>query len=609
MEDVIFAGTQMRKPVGFAAVTLNIDNTKGLLGVGADEVSVTRKLYRSGESEYLINGSSVRLKDIAELFMDTGLGRDGYSIIGQGRVAEIVSAKSNERREIFEEAAGISKFRYKKAEAERKLNAAQDNILRLKDIIGELESRVEPLRIQSEKAQKFVELSEKRKETEVSVWVSRLNALRENLGELEEKILVNNTEYENLESDISRFEKQIQDTYALMQENGAKADGLQNDILESERENGRINADIAVLENDIEHAKNAIADLEKQREAYERSGAESDRRIAEAEQNCSDTDKAIAAAEEEVKALEKQLEEILSQSGDFDKEYGSVCEKLNGMYIRRSEISAAVSAAELAVKESDEQLELGRKQDEAVRTEIEGYKSEREQASGGIAEITAHCGELDNKLSGYAKLLESRKAKLDSAKETYEKGVFALKDKQRKMQFLTDLENNMEGFSGSVKAVLKATKQHRISGIRGSVAQIINVEQEYSVAVETALGAAMQNVIVENEDAAKRCIRFLKEENAGRATFLPITSIKPNYLSADGVEREDGFIAVASKIVECEEEFRGITENLLGRIVIAEDIDFATRIAKKYSYKFKIVTLDGQVIKAGSNEAARAIKR
>ena len=263
MEDVIFSGTVARKPMGFAAVTLNIDNSDRSVADMGEEISVTRKLYSSGDSEYIINGKQCRLRDINELFMDTGLGRDGYSIIGQGRIAEIVGAKSSERRDIFEEAAGISKFRYKKLEAERKLSAAQENLLRLTDILSELEGRVEPLRIQSEKAKKFVKLAEKRKKLEISVWVSKLEEFRAKLAELDEKLLAGRNEYENIENDIAREEQKIEDAYRKMQESTIKSDELRRKMIEEEQSASDMKSGIAVLENDIKHSTEAIETAQK----------------------------------------------------------------------------------------------------------------------------------------------------------------------------------------------------------------------------------------------------------------------------------------------------------------------------------------------------------
>ena len=281
MEDVIFSGTQLRKSVGFAQVTLNIDNNSRKLLIDSDIVSVSRKLFRSGESEYIINGKNVRLKDVVELFMDTGLGRDGYSIIGQGKVADIISSKSNERREIFEEAAGISKFRYKKEEAERRLVSAQDNIVRLLDIIAELEMRVEPLRVQSEKAYKFIELAKEKKDLEISVWLYKLDELKSSINGYEDKYLISNNEYENLENEIEAIENEVENAYKNMQQASINVENLRAEILNNERENSHINAEIAVLKNDINHLNDSISNIKAKQEELNLTNSQSTERITE----------------------------------------------------------------------------------------------------------------------------------------------------------------------------------------------------------------------------------------------------------------------------------------------------------------------------------------
>ncbi len=601
MEDVIFSGTVARKPMGFAAVTLNIDNTDRTLADMEDEVAVTRKLYRSGESEYLINGRPCRLKDINELFMDTGLGRDGYSIIGQGRIAEIVGAKSSERRDIFEEAAGISKFRYKKLEAERKLTAAHENMLRLTDILAELEGRVEPLRIQSEKAEKFIKLAEERKRLEISVWIARLDELKEKLTKLDEKILVSKGEYENLENDIEKEEQRLQDGFRRMQECTMKSDELRRKMLEEEQSSSQKKADIAVFENDISHCEQAI-------EAAKQSIAEAGRTKSELEGRKSEAEKKIDGLRAEREKLEAEIAEVTAefekaearndQLGDNVDKAGS---EINALYIKQSEFTFSAEAAKQTIADEEARLaELREKSGDTEKAlaEYDEKIAENEKLS---AKNEEHSAELTNRLSGLERLYTSRKEGFERAKEEFEKVLFELKDKQQRRKILSDLENNMEGFAGSVKQVLKASKQGRIGGILGTVAQNIGVEPEYAVAVETALGGAMQNIIVENEDIAKRCIRFLKEQHGGRATFLPITSVKGNELREQGLESCDGFVSLASRIVTYDERFAGIIASLLGRIAIAEDIDAATLIAKKYGYKFRIVTLDGQVINAGGS--------
>ena len=601
MEDVIFSGTVARKPMGFAAVTLNIDNSDHTLADMEDEVAITRKLYRSGESEYMINGRQCRLKDINELFMDTGLGRDGYSIIGQGRIAEIVGAKSNERRDIFEEAAGISKFRYKKLEAERKLSAAQENLLRLTDILSELENRVGPLKTQSEKAQKFIKLAEERKKLEISVWVNRLDELKVQLEELENKILIKQNEYENIENDIQREEDKISEGYRKMQESTIRSDELRMKMIEEEQESSSMKSDIAVYENDIKHCQEAIeaarkniSSSEETKTALANEKEAAEKKLRELEEAKKQLEREIA----ETTASFEKAEQENSQLGDSMDKAGS---EINSLYIKQSEQRFTIESAKASIEEEKARLEQLRESGSEFGQKLDEYKEQLAASEQEKSKNEEHSGELRNRLTGLEKLYSSRRSGFEQAKNDFEKALYELKDKQQRRKILTDLENNMEGFAGSVKQVLKASKQGRIGGVFGTVAQNISVANEYAVAVETALGGAMQNIIVENEDIAKRCIRFLKEQHGGRATFLPITSVKGRELSEQGLESCEGFIANASRIVKYDPKFSGIIASLLGRIVIAEDIDTATLIAKKYGYKFRIVTLDGQVINAGGS--------
>jgi len=609
MEDVIFSGTVARKPMGFAAVTLNIDNSDKTIADMDDEVAVTRKLYRSGESEYMINGRSCRLKDINELFMDTGLGRDGYSIIGQGRIAEIVAQKSNERRDIFEEAAGISKFRYKKLEAERKLTAAQENLLRLTDILSELEGRVGPLKNQAEKAEKFIRLAEERKKLEISVWVSRLDDLKEKLEKLDEKILLSKNEYENVENDIQHEEEKIQDAIRKMQESTIRQDELRKKMLEEEQTASDMKSEIAVFENDIKHCTDAIGTAKKSIENSEGTKKRLEKDKIAAAEKLEELKEQKKAVEAEIAETEKEFaaaEAESSQLGDSVDKAGS---EINSLYIKQSEYKFACESSKKLIDEQKQRLTELRESSSDVEKTLADYEEKTRQSQAELAENTELTESLRNKLSGLERLYKSRNDSFEQAKNDFEKVLYDLKDKQQRRKILTDLENNMEGFAGSVKQVLKASKQGRIGGIFGTVAQNIGVAPEYAVAVETALGGAMQNIIVENEDIAKRCIRFLKEQKGGRATFLPITSVKGYELREQGLENCEGFVANASRIVTYDQKFSGIINSLLGRIVIAEDIDSATNIAKKYGYKFRIVTLDGQVINAGGSFTGGSAQR
>lgn len=601
MEDVIFAGTQFRKPVGFAAVTLNIVNDRGLLAIDEEEVSVTRKLYRSGESEYMINGRQVRLKDILEMFMDTGLGRDGYSIIGQGRVAEIVSAKSNERREIFEEAAGISKFRYRRAEAERRLAAAEDNLVRLRDILAELESRVEPLRIQSEKAQKFIKLSDERKTLEISVWMKQLDEYKEKLDELNEKLLINNAGYDNTSAELNRLENETNELFRGKQDAIVKIDQLRDQLKNADAANEQLRSDIAVFNNDITHCEQAIEELKERIKNSEESGRETERKIQERLDEIDRINEEAAECRKKADDADREFRDLLSEQESFSKEFAAAGEELSRMYIRQSELKVSLDAGDAVLEDISGRIKAGVDSDEQRRIEAERLAGERAEIEDGLRTLDEKKAEENNRLSGLDRLYAGKAEKYSAAEKELQNIGFALREKSQRISLLEDLENSMSGFQHSVKTVLTAGQSGRIGGIRGSVSQLISTEPEYSLAIETALGGAMQNIVVDNEETAKRCIRFLQETKAGRATFLPITSVRGNGLRETGLENCDGFIAVASDLAVYDEEYKGIFTSLLGRIVIAEDMDLATLIGKKYGYRFKIVTLDGQVINAGGS--------
>jgi len=609
MEDVIFAGTEKQKALGFAEVSMTLDNTNGVFPIDYEEITVTRRVYRSGESEYFINKAVCRLRDIHELFMDTGLGKDGYSIIGQGRIAEIVGAKSTERREIFEEAAGISKIRYKKAEAERKLEAAQENIVRLKDIIGELESRVGPLRIQSEKAAEFIKLSEEKKRLEISIWMKKLDELRIALKELDDKILLNTAEYENIDADISKAEEKIQEIYKKMQESNARIEGFRQEILQTERAKGQLGSEIAVLENDIKHSGEIIEDIKKRQESARLSTKDTENEINHQLLKADEIEEQERLLREEMSAAEAELSALLDESGGFNREFEDASAALNKLYVKRSEYGFAISSVENSIKEINEQLLIGKENEDALALEAADLEKEFKELADGLAKIEDRLLEQENKLSGYSKLLEARLEKLSAARAEHSKIEFEIREKQQKIKLLSDLENSMEGFGHSVKEIVRAGKNAAISGIKGTVAQLIKVDDKYAAAIETALGGALQNVVVENEETAKRCIRFLKERNLGRATFLPVTSVNGTALSESGLGGQDGFVALAHELVEYDSRFSGIIKYLLGRIAVAEDLDSATLISKKYGYKFKVVTLDGQVINAGGSFTGGSVSR
>ena len=609
MEDVIFGGTQQRKAVGYASVTLNIVNDDRTLAVDSDTVSVTRKLYRNGDSEYLINGNSVRLKDIVELFMDTGLGRDGYSIIGQGRVADIVGSKSNERREIFEEAAGISKFRYKKAESERRLAAAEDNILRLRDILSELEGRVEPLRVQSEKAKKYLVLAESRRSLEIAVWTRRLAELRGNLDDLEDKLLAASAEYEHLGNEIDKCDEDIGDLTLKRQQCTVAADEYRTKISELEALTSTANADIAVFKNNISHYENQISETETRKQELSLGDAQLRARIEEKKSQIVEITEQRKTVESEIAALEEKLSKLASEADEFEKSLSGSNENLNKLYIRKSELSFSSQNADITRADLEKAVEEEKAALTQGRTAVDGVDAERGQILKELAEAQDDVKEHTNRLNGFNMLYTKKDEQFKKLQAEFNDAELNIRNLTQRRQMLIDLENSMEGFAGSVRQIVRAGRSGQLRGVRGTVAQLISVDQKYSLAIETALGGAMQNIVVDNEDTAKRGIRILKETNGGRATFLPITSVNGNTLTEKNLDMQEGYVALACELVTYDPEYQGIVHSLLGRIVIADDIDLATNIAKKYGYKFRIITLDGQVINAGGSFTGGSTQR
>lgn len=609
MEDVIFSGTKTRKPMGFAAVTLEINNKTGELGEEYGEVvSVTRKLYRSGDSEYRINGKSVRLKDVAELFMDTGMGRDGYAIIGQGRIAEIVSAKSADRRDIFEEAAGVSKFRHKKQEAQRKLDAAQENLTRLFDIVSELESRVEPLRKQSEKAKQYVELAGQQKQLEISLWVRRLSALREKLAVLSDDYLRAQAEFQNAELEIQRADAQVQDGYRRMQESTVKIEELRQQMQQAEEETAQLRAAVAVCENDILHGRQNLENLQKQAAEQQNRSVSMEDQLAELSEQSVQLEQKQAELQRETVQAEQAWKEMEQQAAAQGQTYEKLNSRLQQLFVRQSELrvmqqTTAGQQEQLRAQKAEQALLLGTLQ-QASEAQNDTFQKAKSQAEAAVEKLR----QVRNQRDGFQKRFANAVQLLENGRKQREQAVFALREKRQRQKLLQDMERNMEGFAGSVKAVLRADGG-RPHGVCGTVAQLITTEQRYGVAIETALGGAMQNLVVADENAAKQWIRYLAQNRAGRATFLPLTSVRGKTLQENGLEGHDGFVDYACNLVRYEAQYAGIVRFLLGRIVVAEDLDAATEIAKSHQYRFRIVTLDGQVINAGGSFTGGSAQR
>lgn len=609
MEDVIFNGTPGRKPLGFAEVTLEIDNCGRELPYEADTVAITRRYYRSGDSEYLINNASVRLKDINELFMDTGLGRDGYSIIGQGKIDSIVSAHSEDRREIFEEAAGISRFRYRKEDAEHRLAQAEDNLLRLHDILSELESRVGPLKEQAEKAKKYLFLADQKKELEIGLWLATLDQSGCILREQEGKILIAKNQYDASEQEIQKLESTIEQTFQQSNSLAAQADQIRSRCASMEEEAAHRDGDVSVLQNDIRHNDEAIVRIKHEIEQNSLSGVDLEQEIARKKQmvqekkDCiAEKDSAFSECSSQMAQLRGGMDETAGRIDDFTQKITELTAQATEAKVAEMTAASTISEIELRLSAIRRNLSEKAQLKEQTEKDISEYKNRLEEADQKI-QI------LSNTVNGYQMRLDARTRRREAAKQESDTLRLDLQEQLRRAKLLEDLEHNLEGFTSSVKAVMRESGRGALEGIHGPVSRLIRVPEQYAVAMETALGAAMQNVVVGTEQDAKQAIAFLKRTNSGRATFLPVATIHGRTLNESGIENSRGFIGAAADLCTFDEAYRGIVNLLLGRIVIAEDLNCAAAIAGRYGYRFRVVTLDGQVVNAGGSFTGGSLAR
>ena len=605
MEDVIFGGTRRRSAMGFASVRLTLDNTGHTLDVDADEVTIGRKYYRSGDSEYTINGQVCRLRDVYELLLDTGIGRDGYSVIGQGRIAEIVAAKSSERREIFEEACGIAKYRYRKTEAERRLAAAGENLERLRDILGELESRVGPLEKESAKAQKFLELSEQRKTLEVTLWTDSVHRARDTVRQQVRDYETAQADYERFDGEAKAAEQEAEEIRMQAQQLTIAVERLNGDIRSITEQISGSDSRIAVLENDILRNEESIASLRSEIEAGEQDGAEADaalqRHRAVAAKMEAEGEKLAA----EIDALNAELEQLADASNASGARKDTLRAEITDLTAKRTEAQVAQAAAEAAEETARQRLPA---LEQAVQEGTDQWETARQDLTDTIRYwemLTENEKQLANVRSGLELKLKNRKAALDEADTAEQRLGRELDAARQRLSVLRELEKNMDGYQNSVKAVMRAAGARRLRGIIGPVSAILKVEPGCEVAVETALGAALQNIVVENEAAAKAAIALLRSDNAGRATFLPLDTVQPGVFRG----RLSGTARLASSLVQADARYDNIVSNLLSRIIVVEDINEASRVARDNGFRSRVVTMDGQVINAGGSFTGGSVQR
>ncbi|MCL2095639.1 MAG: chromosome segregation protein SMC [Oscillospiraceae bacterium] len=603
MEDVIFGGTKEVRPSSFARVSLVIDNSDNLVDCDFSEIKITRQLARSGESGYFINDRSVRLKDIYELFLNTGVGREGYSIIGQGKIAELISRRSEDRRGIFEEASGISKYRYKKSEAEKKLSNVEDNLTRIKDIVYGLGERLETLGPEAEKAKKYIELYERKKSLEIYTWVDSAEKIKREFEKLISGCEISKFNYENADSEFIRLNEKTDNLYNKIQEINLLYENRKN-------ENHRIANNIVTKNSDIEILKNNISKIRDNIEfnLYEFNRNKSDIEILD--RDIADKTIIIDRISSEYKSLELEIEDIVNYSEHIEFKLLEINNKIEEINNILSEINTEINELKIKISEKNSEIRHISERKEILSREIGKIGDIREKNKKELGILNSlkksaltekekselKLAETENKIKDLVNSEKSKRKELDSLYLKSERN-------ENTIQTLTHIYENLEGYPDSVKSVIK----RGLKGVNGTIAQLIETDEKYSEAIEVALGQNLQNIIVDDENSAKEAIRYLKTNNLGRATFYPRNIIKGRFIEREKLDylcrnnKASGFIDAGSELVSCEQKYINIIKYLLGRTIICDNINNAAKIAERLNYMYKIVTLDGQVINAGGS--------
>ena len=609
MEDVIFGGTQKRPAVGFAEATLTLDNSDRALPYDSDEVMVTRRYYRSGDSEYYINKQSARLRDIHEMFMDTGLGREGYSNIGQGRIDEILSLKSADRREIFEEAAGISKFRHRKEETERKLEKTEDNLMRIGDKVSELELQLEPLRVQSEKARKYLELKDELQGVEVAVWLDSLEKLSAAAKKAEEDFASASLVLQQAHDDLDKLYNQAETMGDTLRARDGELETVRLKVNMLDATHQQLDGQMAVLRGNVENNNANILRIQEELQGQaDRSGGVA-QQIAQTKQRIGEIDALLEEKRKVLEDLQQQLAVMTANAQGRNKQF---------LELRSKETTLA---ADIAGREADlaglrDSLEQNSLRGEELDRDLASGDSRRQQAQQQLddtrdqlrraqEDVTA----ANNTIAGYALRQNTRIRRRDELAEQMQQIVSKLNSVTAKAKVFRAMERDFESYQKSVKLVMQEAQRGTLRNIHGPVSRLIRTEDDYTVAIEIALGGAMQQIIVDSEQDGKAAIGYLKRSGGGRATFLPLSTITGKRLQENGLENCRGYVGVASDLVRSEAIYRSIVENLLGRTVIVQDIDAAINMANKYHNRFKIVTLDGQVMNPGGSMTGGSVNK
>ena len=601
MEDVIFGGTLRRPQTGFAEVSLILDNSDRTFDMDFSEVMITRRYYRSGESEYFINKQMVRLKDVNELFMDTGLGRDGYSIIGQGKIDAVLSAKSTDRREIFEEAAGISRYRHRKEESERKLEHTEENLVRLGDKIAELYLQVEPLREQAETAKKYLLLRDELRGLEISVWADSLDSLREQISQTETDYVAALGQKDGVSHEIDSYYDSALSFSDKMHEKDVELENVHGEISGAEARGAELDSAIAVLKANLE---STVGESERiRRELAEQEGRDGGLKaqIDEREQRLLK----IASEKEELNVQTGRQVNALNQVADSA---GESSKRLSELFGRETALAENISDAKSRLSALASKAQELYDRESAVALETAGLTDKHRQLESdrdGCAKELAEAGDeslrLKNVISGYSMRLESRKKKTSTAGDRKMQLTMEQNALKSRIRLLTEMEKDFQGYSKAVKLVMQESQRGILRHIHGTVGGLVKTDDRYTVAIETALGGALQHIIVDTEEDGKEAINLLKRRDGGRATLLPLSTVRGGVLESSGLAGEAGYEGLAIDLVHFDARYAGIYRSLLGKVVIAENLDDAIRLARKHNNSFRIVTLDGQVMNAGGS--------
>jgi len=609
MEDVIFGGTQKRGAVGFAEATLTLDNSDRALPYDADEVMVTRRYYRSGEGEYYINRQSARLRDIHEMFMDTGLGREGYSNIGQGRIDEILSLKSADRREIFEEAAGISKYRHRKEETERKLQHTEDNLLRIGDKVSELELQLEPLKQQSEKAKKYLELKDELKGVEVAVWMDTLEKLSAAAKKAEEDYASASFVLQQAHDDLEGLYRQAEQMGEALRGKDAELETVRLKVNMFQSTHQQLDGQMAVLRGNVENNNANIMRIEEELKGQDdRSGGivsqieQAHQRIAQIGTELKEKRAAIERLQQELAAMTASAQGRNKQFLELRGQESSLAADIAGREADCRGLEESMQQTALRLEQLNTDLSAGAARAHEAKTNLTSCRKELRTAQDNVTAA-------NNTIAGYTLRQNTRLKRRDELVQKQREIITKLDSVTAKARVFRAMERDFDSYNKAVKMVMQESQRGALRNIHGPVSRLIRTEDNYTVAIEIALGAAMQQIVVDAESDGKAAISYLKRTGGGRATFLPLTTIQGKLLQENGLENCRGFVGIASRLVTTDDRYTGIVENLLGRTVIVTDIDAAINMAQKYKNRFKIVTLDGQVMNPGGSMTGGSVNK